>query len=166
MRRIFLFIAVLMFVMSSAAVADVEIAGHKVTDANYAGTRGLGIGIIFGETNGLSVKNWVNANQAFQFDINWDLYYAGLGIGAAYLFHNFEMMTSDMNKFPVYFGIKGWASFSTGGTAAGVQVPLGIAWIPKETPVDIFLEVCPGISLIPSVRFAPGGGLGIRYWLN
>jgi hypothetical protein len=166
MKKIILLIAVVLLVFGSAAVADVDIAGHRVTDENYAGTRGLGIGIVFGETNGISVKNWVNQNHAFQFDANWDLYYGGIGFGVAYLFHNFEMLTSDMNKFPVYIGIKGWAAFATDNTAAGVQIPLGISWIPKETPIDIFLQVEPGISLIPSVRFAPGGGLGIRYWLN
>jgi hypothetical protein len=84
----------------------------------------------------------------------------------AYLIHNFDIIQADRNKFPLYFGIKGWGAFAPGGTAAGIQVPLGIAWIPRDAPIDIFLQVEPGISVIPSVHFAPGGGFGIRFWLS
>ena len=168
MKKIVSFITVLLLTLSAAVVADVSIniGGHEVSNEAYLGAKGLGIGIVTGETNGLSIKSWVSHDHAFQFDANWDLYYGGFGIGAAYLIHNFDIIEADNNKFPLYFGIKGWIAFAPGNTAAGIQVPLGMAWIPSSAPIDIFIQVEPGISVVPSVRFAPGGGIGIRFWLS
>ncbi len=166
MKKPILFIVVLLFALSAGLAAKVRIGGHEVSDESYLGAKGFGIGIVLGVTNGLSIKNWVSRNNALQFDANWDLNYGAMGLGAAYLIHNFEFIEADNNKFPLYFGIKGWASFAPGGIAAGIQVPLGIAWIPRRAPIDVFIQVEPGISVIPSVHFAPGGGIGIRFWLS
>jgi hypothetical protein len=167
MKKTGFFAAVLMFALSTAVFAEVSIGGHSFSDGPYLGARGFGIGIVGGVIAGLSIKDWVSYDNAFQFDVNWDLYQGGIGFGAAYLFHNFGIITADNNKFPLYFGIKGWAVITNGGSvAAGMMVPLGIAWIPRDVPIDIFLQVEPGISVIPSVHFAPGGGAGIRFWLN
>src|ERR1035437_6975502 len=168
MKRISLFMVVLLFVSSVAYAAEVSIniGGDGIKDEAYPGAKGVGIGIVKGETNGLSIKSWVSHDHAFQFDANWDLYYGGFGIGAAYLIHNFDIIEADNNKFPLYFGIKGWINFAPGTVAAGIQVPLGMAWIPRSAPIDIFIQVEPGISIVPSVRFAPGGGIGIRFWLS
>jgi hypothetical protein len=167
MKKTVMLIMVVMLALSVPAFADVTIGGHGFSDGPYLGARGLGIGIVGGVIAGLSIKNWVSYDNAFQFDVNWDLYQGGVGFGAAYLFHNFEIIQADHNKFPLYIGIKGWGVITNGGSvAAGIMVPLGIAWIPRDVPIDIFLQAEPGISVIPSVRFAPGGGMGIRFWLN
>jgi hypothetical protein len=166
MKKAAVLALVLIFVFSATAAAKVRVAGHGVSEGPYLGERGLGIGVVFGEINGLSIKNWVNRNSALQFDATWNLNYGGIGLGVAYLIHNFDILEADYNKFPLYFGIKGWAAFAPGGVQAGIQVPLGIAWIPRNAPIDVFLQIEPGISVIPDVHFAPGGGLGIRFWLD
>jgi hypothetical protein len=166
MKKIFSLALALIFAISSIAAAEVWIAGHAVTGDDYAGARGLGIGIVLGEINGLSVKNWVSRDNAVQFDFNWDVNYGGLGFGAAYLIHNFNIIEADNNLWPLYFGIKGWAAMSSGTANAGIQVPLGFAWIPRTAPIDIFVQFEPGISVIPDMHFAPGGGLGIRFWFG
>jgi hypothetical protein len=166
MKKSFVLVLALLLAFAAGAAADVSIAGHSVSDGPYLGARGLGIGIVLGTIDGLSVKSWISRDHALQFDLNWDLNYGAVGFGAAYLIHNFHIIEADNNKFPLYFGIKGWAALAPGGAEAGIQVPLGIAWIPRNAPIDIFAQVEPGISLIPSVHSAMGGGIGIRFWLN
>ena len=166
MKKSLLFILIIISAFVSTISAEVRIAGHEFSEGNYLGARGLGIGLVLGAVDGLSIKNWVSRDHAFQFDADWDLNYGAFGFGAAYLIHNFNIIEADNNKFPLYFGIKGWAAFAPSGVAAGIQVPLGIAWIPRTAPIDVFAQLEPGISVIPSVRFAPGGGVGIRFWLN
>ena len=166
MKKSLVLIFVILFAFGSLVTADVRIAGHEFSEGHYLGARGLGIGIVLGAVDGLSVKNWVSRDNAFQFDANWDLNYGAFGFGAAYLIHNFNIIEADNNKFPLYFGIKGWAAFAPSAINAGIQVPLGIAWIPRNAPIDVFAQLEPGISVIPSVHFAPGGGVGIRFWLN
>jgi hypothetical protein len=166
MKKIFVLVLISMLTISAAAAAEIRIGGHEVGSEDYVAAKGFGVGIILGEIDGLSIKSWVSHDDAFQFDINWDLYYAGLGVGVAYLIHNFEAIQADNNKFPLYFGIKGWGSVYGSNVAAGIQVPLGIAWIPRTAPIDIFAQIEPGIAVIPAMRFAPGGGVGIRYWFR
>lgn len=109
---------------------------------------------------------WTAADTALQFNANF--HWAGyFGAGAAYLWHYFDVIKVDNHKFPLYWGIKGelWANPSD--FALGAVVPLGIAWIPKELPIDIFLQYEPGIAILPSI--APvymGGTAGIRLWFN
>ena len=165
MKKSILFIMVLLFALSAGLAAKVRIGGHEVSDGSYLGAKGFGIGIVLGEINGLSIKNWVSRNNALQFDATWNLNYGSMGLGVAYLIHNFEFIEADNNKFPIYFGIKGWAAFAS-QVQAGIQVPLGIAWIPRRAPIDVFIQFEPGISVIPEVKFAPGGGIGIRFWLS
>ncbi len=166
MRKITVLVLAFAFAITSTAGAAVKIAGHSVSSGTYLGAKGLGIGIVLGMINGLSLKTWVSSENALQFDANWDLTYGAIGFGAAYLIHNFNIIEATNNKFPLYFGIKGWGAFAPGGVWAGIQVPLGFAWVPRNAPIDVFLQVEPGISVIPAVHFAPGGGIGIRFWLD
>jgi hypothetical protein len=168
MKKIVLVLSVLVLVFAGVAQGKVRIAGHSVSGGSYLGAKGLGLGIQGGwsgySTTGLTLKTWLNADGAAQFDATW--YYGwGIGVGAAYLIHNFDIIEADNNRFPLYFGIKGWAYFGS-GAVIGVQVPLGIAWIPREFPIDVFFQIEPGITLVPGVGNGSGGAIGIRYWLN
>ncbi len=130
----------------------------------YKAAKGFGAGLIFGLSSGISLKNWISREGALQFDISWDFHWAAFGVGIAYLFHNFKLITVKDSLLPLYFGIKGWLGLSSHSMALGVQVPIGIVWIPKEAPIDVFLQIEPGIGLIPSTGFAPNAGIGIRYY--
>jgi hypothetical protein len=169
MKKVMAIVMVLVFVLSVSAMAKtkvkINIAGHRTSSASYLGDRGLGIGIEFGLSNGLDLKTWVSDDSALQFDLNWGWGW-GIGFGAAYLIHNFDIIEMTDSKVPLYFGIKGAVGF--GGNAVGVAilVPLGIAWIPREYPIDVFLQIEPGLELFPATGFAYGGGIGIRYWLD
>lgn len=131
----------------------------------YKGARGFGAGIIIGLASGLSLKNWLDRTSAIQIDANWNFDYGAFGIGVAYLFHNFNLITGVReSKIPVYFGIKGWGAFSSNSAIIGVQIPLGIVWIPKAAPIDVFLQFEPGLSIIPGTHLAYNAGIGIRYY--
>ncbi len=131
----------------------------------YKGARGFGAGIIVGLASGLSLKNWIDSIGAIQIDASWNFDYGAFGIGVAYLFHNFDLIKNVQDsKIPVYFGIKGWGAFASNAAVVGVQVPLGIVWIPKAAPIDVFLQFEPGLSIIPGTHWAYNAGIGIRYY--
>jgi len=168
MKKAMLIITVLMLVFSVSAMAKVRIniAGHSTSSDSYLGDRGLGIGVEFGYETGLSLKTWLDRTNALQFDGTWSLGY-GFGVGASYLIHNFDIITGvEGVKIPLYFGIKGWASLWDNAVAVGIQVPLGIDFIFKEAPIDVFVELDPGIVVVPGIYQGFGGGVGIRYWLK
>lgn len=137
----------------------------KVSKGSYAGAQGMGIGLEGGWWGGLNLKMWTTSENALQFNLAY-LWAGTIGGGAAYLWHFFDIIEVTDHKFPLYVGIKAgvWAGNSFGLSAL---VPLGIAWIPKEFPIDVFLQYEPGIAILPSI--GPdymGGTAGIRLWFN
>jgi len=46
----------------------------------------------------------------------------------------------------------------------GIRVPFGLAYQFEGSPVDIFAELVPVLSLLPDLGFYFGGGIGVRYF--
>ncbi len=183
MKRFLKVLTVVVFVcalaVSASAKVKVKVDGKTLSSSGtYLGAKGMGIGLQGGLNNGLVFKSWIDKESALQFDANFGIGWGGgIGVGAAYLIHNFGIIEMTNSKLPLYFGIKGGASFfgtgyySSGGIALSVQVPLGIAWIPKDYPIDIFAQFEPGLAILFYGNYSyfgwgPGGSAGIRYWFN
>jgi hypothetical protein len=41
-----------------------------------------------------------------------------------------------------------------------------IAWLPRETPIDIFVEIVPSFEITPSSGFALDASIGARYFFE
>ena len=166
MKKSSLIVVMVLAVFSTGLFAYVRVAGHDLSsEGYYLADRGLGVGIVVGSGAELSIKDGVILENALQFDMGWDLTSSNFGIVAAYLIHNFKIIEASDMKIPLYFGIKGWANVGS-DLLAGIQVPLGIDWIFKTAPIDIFLQIEPGIEVIPHTIFAGNAGLGVRYWFR
>jgi hypothetical protein len=66
---------------------------------------------------------------------------------------------------PFYYGIGGRIKTSD-DARIGVRVPLGLAYLFQNVPVDIFLEVVPILDLTPKTDFRINAALGARYFFN
>ena len=139
---------------------------------------GFGIGLILGEPTGLSAKLWTSKVNAFDFGIGQSVggdrfYYKGYYSGGSrvhfhmdYLWHSFNAIRST-EKFPLFYGIGG--RFNSGGGydgSFGIRGVFGIAWFPRSTPIDVFVELVPVFQLTPSTGFGIDAGLGIRFFFN
>jgi hypothetical protein len=138
--------------------------------------RPFGLGVIIGEPTGISAKLWTSPTNAFDFGLGWSVAgnkfdNEGASNGESrihfhmdYLWHAFDAIKSE-ERFPIYYGIGG--RINTGGgynTSVAVRGVIGIAWMPRETPIDIFVELAPSLQLSPSTGFAIDAGLGARYY--
>lgn len=142
--------------------------------------RRFGLGVVVGEPTGISAKYWTSNSEALSFGVGWYArhaawirrfdgyyyYYTGtrFHIHADYLWHDFDAIRS-AERFPLYYGVG--ARLETGGMespAAGVRGVFGIAWMPRSTPLDVFVEIAPTILLAPSPGVGIGAGLGVRYF--
>jgi hypothetical protein len=169
MKKLSLIVVMVLAVFSTGLFAYVRVAGHDLSsEGYYLADRGLGVGILIGDTNALVLKSWLNKEDAMQYDLGFNVYGGYIGFGAAYLIHNFDIIQVENNKVPLYFGIKGYAALSGGSLYAGIEVPLGFDWIFKKAPVDIFVELDPGLQVISPNGMGPayGGGVGVRYWFK
>lgn len=149
-----------------------------VTKPIAAQDRGFGMGLILGEPTGLSAKLWTSKINAFDFGLGVGLggdrikyrgYYNNTGrihFHMDYLWHSFNAISST-EKFPLYYGIGG--RYTSGGGydgSFGVRGVFGIAWFPRATPIDLFLELVPVFQVTPLTGLGINAGLGIRYFFQ
>jgi hypothetical protein len=163
--------------MKQSLFAVVAFVLFLSTSGTFAQERHFGLGVILGEPTGLSAKLWVSSATAFDFGLGWS--FGGDRVGnydggyngesrvhfhMDYLWHWFNAISSS-ERFPLYTGVGGrintGAGYENSIAARGV---IGIAWLPRETPIDIFLELVPSLQVVPSTGFGIDAGLGARYF--
>ncbi|HAD81690.1 MAG: hypothetical protein A2509_06000 [Candidatus Edwardsbacteria bacterium RIFOXYD12_FULL_50_11] len=139
--------------------------------------RRFGLGIIIGEPTGLSAKLWTSNRTALDFGLGWSLggdriskydgYYTGesrIHFHMDHLWHSFDAIRSS-ERFPLYYGVGGRINTGAGyKNSAAVRGVLGILWLPRRTPIDVFLELVPALQLVPSTGFGIDAGIGVRYF--
>jgi hypothetical protein len=133
---------------------------------DYSQSKKIGAGIILGEPTGLSFKYWLTEKTALDAGLAWSfLDENAFQIQADYLIHNFTLIKISEGKLPFYFGIGGRLKFST-DVILGVRIPLGLAYIFADEPIDVFLEIVPILDLLPKTDFTIGAAIGGRYFFN
>ena len=140
--------------------------------------RGFGIGFIVAEPTGLSAKFWTTPKNAFDFGLGFSvggdrIDYRGNYDGGSrthfhmdYLWHSFNAVNT-AQRFPVYYGIGG--RFNSGGgydASLGVRGVFGVEWFPRDTPLDVFVEVVPVFQITPEAGFGIDAGLGLRFFFQ
>lgn len=132
----------------------------------YSQSKRIGAGIIAGEPTGLSFKYWLTDKTALDAGLAWSFVDENaFQIQADYLIHNFSLITISNGKLPFYFGIGGRLKFSN-DIILGVRVPVGLAYIFSDEPIDIFLEIVPILDLLPKTDFTISAAIGGRYFFN
>jgi hypothetical protein len=145
--------------------------------ATVAEDRQFGLGVILGEPTGLSAKLWVSSITALDFGLGWSVggdrindYNGGYNgssrvhLHMDYLWHWFDAIHSS-ERFPLYTGVGGRINTGAGyENSVAVRGVFGIAWLPHQTPIDVFLELVPSLEVIPSTGFGIDAGLGARFF--
>ena len=138
----------------------------SVSSVLTAQDKGFGLGILIGEPTGLSGKYWVSSQNAIDAGMAWSFRQSGFfHIHGDYLWHFPDAIQANQ-RFPLYAGIGGRLGLAKHDALFGIRMVGGIAWWPKDTPIDIFLELAPIIDLAPASEFSMNGGLGVRYYLK
>ena len=160
--------------------AQDQAATHHSSSSPSHGGGPLGLGIVLGEPTGLSAKYWLTSKHSLDFGLGYS-FNSFIFVYADYLFHfpgAFGASSQFVAQLNPYIGIGGifmgsTASsgtrgryFTSDGSSAGVgmRLPLGIEWTPGEPPLGIFIELVPGLGIIPSTFGFVEGGIGVRYY--
>lgn len=135
------------------------------TQKTSASSGDFGLGFVLGEPSGITGKYWVGSETAIDFGVAFSLNNYFL-IYADYLFHfpgAFGASTKFASHLTPYLGLG--ARVVTGTSAGiGARLPLGIEFKPERVPLGIFIEVVPGLSLLPGTATFVQGGIGVRYY--
>lgn len=162
----------------SILLATVLLLISSTTNAIAADAGNFGLGVILGEPSGLTAKYRVSPKNAFD-------------AGLAFSFNSFVMVYGDylwqfrgafagksgerfVRELTPYVGAglslfmasAGGNRFYTGTSTAGlgIRIPLGIEWTPAEPPLGVFVELVPGLGIVPSTFGFFQGGAGVRYY--
>lgn len=128
----------------------------------------FGLGIIVGEPTGLSMKYKISGDNAIDGALGWSFAkYGSLHIHADYL----QNIAKLGNEVPLYIGVGGRIKTKNDNKGEsdsrfGIRIPVGIAYEPTTTPIDLFVEVVPLLDLTPSSAFTMNAAIGIRYYFK
>ena len=128
-----------------------------------------GIGLALGEPSGFSIKKFNNNNEAFQYTLGYSAVKGqeGINIGADYLLHNYDFITTEKGRIPFYYGggihLK---SYNDAGNQLYARVPLGVAYEAVEFPIDVFFEFAPGVAVLPSPTLVTNFAIGARFYFD
>ena len=133
---------------------------------------GIGVGIIVGEPTGLSFKYWLGGGSAIDAALAWSLEGRNsFSIHGDYLRH-FELIEVESGHLPFYAGLGVRMRFledrpgndDNDNFRLGVRIPLGIAYLFEDIPLELFLEVVPTLDLITSTEFDMNFGVSGRWY--
>lgn len=132
----------------------------------------FGLGIMIGDPAGLSAKYTLDSTHAVDAGLGFSVEANHIHLHADYLFHFGELTRGwPGGEWLPYVGIGGkvWL-FNTGdgdddgGGSIGVRVPFGLALHLNSAPIDFFLEIVPGLRVLPGTSTDIDGALGARFW--
>ena len=146
--------------MKHTCYAVIALCLFFAVPVSVAQERGFGFGVIIGEPTGFSAKLWSSPVNALDFGFGCSVggdrldKYSGNYDGGGrvhfhmdYLWHSFEAIHSDV-RLPVYYGVGGRFNNGAGyNSSLAIRGVFGIAWLAREAPVDMFLELVPTLQL-------------------
>ena len=130
--------------------------------------RGFGVGVIVGEPTGISLKGWLNSINAIDAGLAWSFHrQTSFDLHADYLWHSFHVFQT-RERIPLYYGIGARIKTARNGADArfGARVVLGVAYLFRDAPVDLFLEVAPIVDIAPATELDGNAGFGVRFYFR
>lgn len=124
----------------------------------------FGAGIMIGEPSGFSVKYWNSPRTAFNIGTAWSVATGdeSIHLHADYLFHSW-FADVDRRMLGFYYGIGSRVIFAD-RSKIGIRFPIGLNYVFRNIPFDIFLEAAPILGVSPEFGLAGNGAFGVRYY--
>ncbi|MFP4370371.1 MAG: hypothetical protein ACLFR2_12400 [Candidatus Kapaibacterium sp.] len=157
-------VVALLMILSAPAYANVD-------------GKDFGFGIVLGDPTGITLKHWLNNENAMNFTVG-SSYYGSLRLGVDYLWH-FNAFNTDL--FNLHAGIGGvlgigdndnwftsrerskWNTFDD-DFGLGARATFGGNFVPRRVPLEIFLELGVIVGVVPGFGTGAEGAVGIRFY--
>jgi len=126
-------------------------------------SKGAALGVFLGQPTGISFRYGIGRDQSLEAKAAWRF-----GDDSELILQgNWIKELPDLIKIkdlriPFYFG--GGAQVELGSDfGLGAQVPVGLEYRFRKVPIEVCLELAPGLDLVPKTALTMQGGLGCRY---
>jgi len=138
------------------------VGAASADDSNF------GLGFMLGNPSALSARIATSGTNAVDLLLGYDLYAPEqdgvLYLGGDYLWYNYSLIPVSRGRLPVYYGPGIQATISSEHASVGIRGVLGLEYQFANAPFDLFLEVGPGINVIPNTDPNVSAGFGARYF--
>jgi hypothetical protein len=130
----------------------------------FAPENGFGIGFVLGKPSGLTASLPIGDARAINAVLGYDLAGdANLFLQGDYVWIRPGIVPVESGRVSLYYGPGAYARLAR-NPAIGVRAAVGVDYRFAEAPLQIFLEVGPGVNVLPDTEVGVGAGLGLRYY--
>lgn len=153
-------------------IVAVAIFSNAAAAAFDGPAQGVGLGIVGGDPNGLTVAWRPDDAMSIQTAAGWSTTSGMVKVNTDYIVTLRDMTTpTDQLRITVYAG--GGARLRIAGEAKvqkhnesgiGARIPIGLRGVPAGKKLDFFVEVAPSMMLLPDTSAGLDFGLGARLW--
>ncbi len=124
----------------------------------------FGLGIVAGQPSGVSGKLWLGPANALDFILGFSILGDDhISMNVDYVWHEWNLIPVRRGRMPLYYGMGLWTNISNNPYVGGRGV-VGLEYLFPSAPLDVFLEIGPGIAILPNTSVAISAGLGMRYF--
>ena len=132
----------------------------------------FGLGLILGDPSGISAKISTGPVNSVNLVLGYDLnpHYYGccrdngqFYMGGDYVWYNYELIHVTKGRLPLYYGPGVNATFAS-NSAVGIRGVVGLEYQFAGAPFDLFIEIGPGIRVIPNTEGNMEAGFGSRFF--
>lgn len=139
----------------------------------HAQDENFGLGIILGDPNGVSMKGMLNSGMAIDGAVGFSV------LEGDYLHAHVDFLwQTGLSEFDrafmlLHYGVgPKLAAFDgndgPGGDGDGIWIgaraPVGLTFVFRRVPMDLFMEVAAGLWIIEDTDFDIDAAIGTRYW--
>jgi hypothetical protein len=137
---------------------------YALATVSLAAEKQFGLGLIIGEPTGLSGKLRLSHYNSIDAGMAWSFRRSGhLHLHADYLWE-FPDVIRASEEFTLFAGIGGRLTFGKREGVLGLRIVGGLAWLPRNSPLELFMEVAPILDIVPATDFSANGGIGVRFF--
>lgn len=134
-----------------------------------------GVGVMIGNPSGFSYKMWLDERVGFDAAAGIDQ--GEFDAHLTLLWHNFETVKTlaasspffqrltSRADLPWYLGAGPRVLFED-KSEFGIRFPVGISYLPHNTPWETFVEFAPVLRLTPDSGFDADFAVGVRYYFK
>jgi len=130
----------------------------------------LGLGLRLGAPAGLTLKYWMDNEDALDLAVGAYGYYRGnytsdINMHLDFQHHQFGVFGSPgsevYNQLPIYYGV---GAMLNGPDVLGLRLVGGLTWLFENNPFDLFFDLAPTLVITPGPGFGIDAGLGGRFY--
>jgi hypothetical protein len=149
------------FLMAALFMLTAAPAAHAAAPGPF------GLGVVLIDPTGLSANYYYERQKSLAAALGWSSKHLRLNLD--HLWYRRDIIVIDKTPIDLYYGVGGrfYQHEKRNGdneSEIGVRVPVGVAYIFRKIPVQVFGELSPALIVVDDSAFVIDISIGARYY--